>query len=109
MLKCQTVVDGAIHEAGVVEVERTISSLGVPRVMDRLAFSRGAAGTTASSAAATRTSNRSAAACATDASTSTGFPASCMPALKLKAGDGNTTRNDRRRFGRADSRPCQAA
>jgi putative transposase len=41
VLKCLTVVDDATHEAVVVEVERAISGVGVTRVMDRLALSRG--------------------------------------------------------------------
>jgi transposase InsO family protein len=41
VLKCLTVVDDATHEAVVIEVERAISGLGVTRVMDRLALSRG--------------------------------------------------------------------
>jgi len=41
VLKCLTVVDDATHEAVVIEVERAISGMGVARVMDRLALSRG--------------------------------------------------------------------
>ena len=41
VLKCLTVVDDATHEAVVIEVERAISGIGVTRVMDRLALSRG--------------------------------------------------------------------
>ena len=41
VLKCLTVVDDATHEAVVIEVERAISGLGVTRVMDRLAQTRG--------------------------------------------------------------------
>ena len=41
VLKCLTVVDDAIHEVVVIEVERAISGMGVTRVMDRLALSRG--------------------------------------------------------------------
>lgn len=41
VLKCLTVVDDATHEAVVIEAERAISGLGVTRVMDRLALSRG--------------------------------------------------------------------
>ena len=41
VIKCLTVVDDATHEAVVIEVERAISGLGVTRVMDRLALSRG--------------------------------------------------------------------
>lgn len=41
VLMCLTVVDDAAHEAVVIEVERAISGLGVTRVMDHLALSRG--------------------------------------------------------------------
>jgi putative transposase len=41
VLKCLTVVDDATHEVVVIEVERAISGMGVTRVMDRLALSRG--------------------------------------------------------------------
>lgn len=41
VLKCLTVVDDATHEAVVIEVERAIFGVGVTRVMDRLALSRG--------------------------------------------------------------------
>jgi putative transposase len=41
VLKCLTVVDDATHEAVVIEVERAISGMGVTRVMNRLALSRG--------------------------------------------------------------------
>ncbi|QRP62466.1 IS3 family transposase [Rhodanobacter sp. FDAARGOS 1247] len=41
VIKCLTMVDDATHEAVVIEVERAISGLGVTRVMDRLALSRG--------------------------------------------------------------------
>ncbi len=41
MLKCLTIVDDATHEAVAIEVERAISGLGVTRVLDRLALSRG--------------------------------------------------------------------
>jgi putative transposase len=41
VLKCLTVVDDATHEAVVIEVERAISGMGVARVMDRLALTRG--------------------------------------------------------------------
>lgn len=37
VMKCRTVVDDAKHEVFVTEVERTISSMGVKCVMDRLA------------------------------------------------------------------------
>lgn len=41
VIKCLTVVDDATHEAVVIEVERAISGMGVTRVLDRLARSRG--------------------------------------------------------------------
>ena len=41
VLKCLTVVDDATHEAVVIEVERAISGMGVTRVLDRMALSRG--------------------------------------------------------------------
>lgn len=41
VIKCLTVVDDATHEAVVIEVERAISGIGVTRVMDRLALTRG--------------------------------------------------------------------
>ncbi|WP_255481715.1 IS3 family transposase [Rhodanobacter sp. ANJX3] len=41
VVKCLTVVDDATHEVVVIEVERAISGMGVTRVMDRLALSRG--------------------------------------------------------------------
>jgi putative transposase len=41
VIKCLTVIDDATHEAVVIEVERAISGMGVTRVMDRLALSRG--------------------------------------------------------------------
>ena len=41
VLKCLTIVDDATHEAVAIEVERAISGLGVARVMNRLAASRG--------------------------------------------------------------------
>ncbi len=41
VIKCLTVVDDATHEAVVIEVERAISGMGVTRVMDRLAQTRG--------------------------------------------------------------------
>ena len=40
-IKCLTIVDDATHEAVAIEVERAISGLGVTRVLDRLALSRG--------------------------------------------------------------------
>lgn len=41
VLKCLTIVDDATHEAVAIEVERAISGIGVSRVLDRLALSRG--------------------------------------------------------------------
>jgi len=41
VLKCLTIVDDATHEAVAIEVERAISGIGVTRVLDRLALSRG--------------------------------------------------------------------
>lgn len=41
VIKCLTIVDDATHEAVTIEVERAISGLGVTRVLDRLAHSRG--------------------------------------------------------------------
>ena len=41
VIKCLTVVDDATHEAVVIEVERAISGMGLTRVLDRLALSRG--------------------------------------------------------------------
>jgi putative transposase len=41
VIKCLTVIDDATHEAVVIEVERAISGVGVTRVLDRLALSRG--------------------------------------------------------------------
>jgi putative transposase len=41
VLKYLTVIDDATHEAVVIEVERAISGMGVARVMDRLALTRG--------------------------------------------------------------------
>jgi hypothetical protein len=41
VIKCLTIVDDATHEAVTIEVERAISGLGVTRVLDRLALSRG--------------------------------------------------------------------
>jgi len=41
VLKCLTIVDDATHEAVAIEVERAISGLGVTRVLDRLALTRG--------------------------------------------------------------------
>lgn len=125
VLKCLTVVDDAPHEAVVIEVERAISGMGVTRVMDRLALSRGLPKVIRSDngkefygkamviwahahgvqlrliepgkPTRTPTSNRSTAAYATSASTSTGFSACCTHAPRSKAGGGNTTRSDQRR------------
>jgi len=41
VIKCLVIVDDATHEAVTIEVERAISGLGVTRVLDRLALSRG--------------------------------------------------------------------
>ncbi len=41
VIKCLTIVDDATHEAVAIEVERAISGLGVTRVLDRLALTRG--------------------------------------------------------------------
>ena len=41
VIKCLTIVDDATHEAVAIEVERAISGLGVTRVLERLALSRG--------------------------------------------------------------------
>ena len=41
VIKCLTIVDDATHEAVAIEVERAVSGLGVTRVLDRLALSRG--------------------------------------------------------------------
>ncbi len=41
VIKALTIVDDATHEAVAIEVERAISGLGVTRVLDRLALSRG--------------------------------------------------------------------
>ena len=41
VLKCLTIVDDATHEAVAIEIERAISGIGVTRVMDRLAATRG--------------------------------------------------------------------
>lgn len=41
VLKCLTIVDDATHESVAIEVERAISGIGVSRVLDRLARSRG--------------------------------------------------------------------
>ncbi len=45
VLKCLTIVDDATHESVGIEVERAISGMGVTRVLDRLAHSRGLPGT----------------------------------------------------------------
>lgn len=41
VLKCLTIVDDATHEAVAIDVERAVSGVGVTRVLDRLALSRG--------------------------------------------------------------------
>lgn len=41
VIKCLTVDDDATHEVVVIEVERAICGMGVTRVMDRLAQTRG--------------------------------------------------------------------
>jgi putative transposase len=41
VIRCLTIVDDATHEAVAIEVERAISGLGVTRVLDRPALSRG--------------------------------------------------------------------
>jgi transposase InsO family protein len=41
VIKCLTIVDDATHEAVAIEIERAISGVGVTRVMDRLAGTRG--------------------------------------------------------------------
>lgn len=41
VLKCLTIVHDATHEAVAIEIERAISGIGVTRVMDRLAVTRG--------------------------------------------------------------------
>ncbi|SKB71770.1 Transposase InsO and inactivated derivatives [Luteibacter sp. 22Crub2.1] len=41
VLKCLTIVDDATHEAVAIEIKRAISGIGVTRVMDRLAVTRG--------------------------------------------------------------------
>ena len=41
VIKCLTIVDDATHQAVAIEVERAISGIGVTRVLDRLALSRG--------------------------------------------------------------------
>lgn len=41
VIKCLVIVDDATHEAVAIEVERAISGLGVTRVLDRLALTRG--------------------------------------------------------------------
>ena len=40
-IKCLTIVDDATHEAVAIEVERALSGIGVTRVLDRLALTRG--------------------------------------------------------------------
>lgn len=44
VIKCLAIVDDATHEVVVIEVERAISGMGVTRVLDRLACSRGLPG-----------------------------------------------------------------
>ena len=44
VLKCLTIVDDATHEAVAIEVERAIAGIGVSRVLNRLALSRGVPG-----------------------------------------------------------------
>lgn len=41
VIKCLTIVDDATHESVAIEVERAISGVGVTRVLERLALSRG--------------------------------------------------------------------
>jgi transposase InsO family protein len=41
VIKCLTIVDDATHEVVAIEVERAISGLGVARVLERLALTRG--------------------------------------------------------------------
>ena len=41
VIKCLTIVDDATLEAVAIEIERAISGIGVTRVMDRLAATRG--------------------------------------------------------------------
>ena len=41
VIKCLTIVDDATHESVAIEVERAISGMGVTRVLERLALSRG--------------------------------------------------------------------
>jgi transposase InsO family protein len=41
VFKCLTIVDDATHEAVAIQIERAISGIGVTRVMDRLAVTRG--------------------------------------------------------------------
>lgn len=41
VIKCLTIVDDATHEAVAVEIERAFSGIGVTRIMDRLAPTRG--------------------------------------------------------------------
>jgi transposase InsO family protein len=41
VLKCRAIIDDATHEAVAIEVERAMSGIGVARVLDGLAVSRG--------------------------------------------------------------------
>jgi transposase InsO family protein len=41
VIKCLTIIDDATHEVVAIEVERAISGLGVARVLERLALTRG--------------------------------------------------------------------
>jgi transposase InsO family protein len=41
VIKCLTIVDDATHEAVAIETARAMSGVGVTRVMDRLAITRG--------------------------------------------------------------------
>ncbi len=94
VLKCLTIVDDATHEAVAIEVERAISGLGVTRVLDRLALTRGLPQVIRTDNA----SNPSTDGCGTNASTSTGSPTCCMPGQSSRLGGTSTTRNDRRRL-----------
>ena len=124
VLKALTIVDDATHESVAIEVERAISGHGVVRILERLAVqrglpevirtdngkefcgkamlewahNRGVALRLIERANRTRTptSRASTAACATNASTSTGSPACCTPARSSKPGAANTTKNGQR-------------
>ncbi len=112
VLKCLTIVDDATHEAVAIEVERAISGLGVTRVLDRLALTRGLP-------QVIRTDNGKefcGKAMVTWAyergvqlrliqpgkpnqnASSTGSPTCCMPGQSSRLGGTSTTRNDRRRL-----------